>query len=87
MVRGMLTVAGSGLLEDKVLIKYVKSLSVQLQFTAIQSNLIPYCTDYSLLSWNCCYNENISSLWNKAWILSESVKFTGGKKLNQCDSV
>lgn len=44
-VRGILTVAGSGLLKDKVLIKYVKSFSVQSQFTAVQCNLNPFCTD------------------------------------------
>lgn len=49
-VRGMLTVAGSGLLEDKVLIKYVKSFPVQSQFTTVQSNLILFCTDCNLVS-------------------------------------
>lgn len=44
-VRGVLTVAGSGLLENKVLIKYVKSFSAQSQFAAVHSNLTPFCTN------------------------------------------
>lgn len=39
-VRGLLTIAGSGLLEEKVLIKYVKSFSVQSQFTAVLSSFL-----------------------------------------------